>query len=426
MNKNKNNRKRIFAIVIITMIIAGMVGSLIQTARPAVTPKQPNESETADTPVSAEPVKEEVPSIEAGIHEITKYGNITLTVSPSSMRELGFEPGDIISVTAGGHTQEMPIGSAYTDVDSGQMVCAFRHENDSDKASVVLAVNMGNFAASFGIADKEDTEEDPGYIWNYREGFDEKTSLHIEMKEKGGYLDGYEMHQLTSSASTKREDYADLSDADYANFREIHMGSIGKGILYRSSSPVDPVMNRNKEADAALQKALIKTVMNMADFEKDMKLYENYSDTFYSECDIIALNMGMNVSEKSFTDKLADGLRFIASHEGPYLIHCTEGKDRTGFVAAVLESLMGASPDEIIEDYMRTYINYYHLEKDSELYTKIANQNIRTSLQNAFGIEDLYANSDELSKYAETYLKGIGLSTEEIEALKKNLSADFE
>ena len=78
MNKNKNNRKRIFAIVIITMIIAGMVGSLIQTARPAVTPKQPKESETADTPVSAEPVKEEVPSIEAGIHEITT-GHINRT-----------------------------------------------------------------------------------------------------------------------------------------------------------------------------------------------------------------------------------------------------------------------------------------------------------------------------------------------------------
>ena len=31
---------------------------------------------------------------------------------------------------------------------------------------------------------------------------------------------------------------------------------------------------------------------------------------------------------------LAEGLRFFATHEGPYAVHCQEGRDRTGVVAA--------------------------------------------------------------------------------------------
>ena len=38
----------------------------------------------------------------------------------------------------------------------------------------------------------------------------------------------------------------------------------------------------------------------------------------------------------------------MASHEGPYLIHCTEGKDRTGFVSALLECLIGAGAESYL------------------------------------------------------------------------------
>jgi len=51
--------------------------------------------------------------------------------------------------------------------------------------------------------------------------------------------------------------------------------------------------------------------------------------------------------------------RFIIANDGPYLIHCTEGKDRAGFVSAVLEALMGADLQEIVADYMKSYENYY-------------------------------------------------------------------
>lgn len=44
----------------------------------------------------------------------------------------------------------------------------------------------------------------------------------------------------------------------------------------------------------------------------------------------------------------------ILNADGPILIHCTAGKDRTGFVAAVLLSALGAPRDWIVADYLET------------------------------------------------------------------------
>ena len=65
-------------------------------------------------------------------------------------------------------------------------------------------------------------------------------------------------------------------------------------------------------------------------------------------------------------NSLAEGLRDLIEHKGPYYISCTEGKDRTGFVCLLLEALAGATFDEIETDYMKTYENYYGITKQSE------------------------------------------------------------
>src|SRR5262249_45245837 len=38
----------------------------------------------------------------------------------------------------------------------------------------------------------------------------------------------------------------------------------------------------------------------------------------------------------------------------PVLFHCTTGKDRTGWAAAVTLTLLGASRDDVVRDYMLT------------------------------------------------------------------------
>ena len=44
----------------------------------------------------------------------------------------------------------------------------------------------------------------------------------------------------------------------------------------------------------------------------------------------------------------------LAEREGPSLLHCFAGKDRTGLAAALLHSLMGVHPDDMMADYLLT------------------------------------------------------------------------
>lgn len=109
----------------------------------------------------------------------------------------------------------------------------------------------------------------------------------------------------------------------------------------------------------------------------------------------------------------------MADDPGIYLIHCKEGKDRAGFVCAVLECLMGASAAEVVEDYMETFFNYYGVGKGSYEYDAIAQGNIIKTLKTAFGISDL--NDADLAACAQDYLLSIGMSSDEISRLKANL-----
>ena len=44
----------------------------------------------------------------------------------------------------------------------------------------------------------------------------------------------------------------------------------------------------------------------------------------------------------------------LGETEGPVLIHCAAGKDRTGFLAALTHRLLGVAPDDMVEDYLLT------------------------------------------------------------------------
>lgn len=395
--------KKAFAIVLALLALLMCIGAA------------PQSTENAD----------EVPAIEATILEISKYGNIVLSISPDSMKELGYEPADVVLVKIGNAEMEMPIGTSYSDADSGEPLCCWKTSASKGVEEVVLAINGGNLTKELGIAEYEKIEEAPGFTWHLVGGLEQPVTVSISMAARQGYAEEYQMHQLGGTRSNKRADYPGLSDEEYANFRAVETTGMGVGTLYRSSSPLRPAYNRNAEADTALQNAQIRTVMNMADSEKAIRSYPDYILTHYSDCDIIALDMKIDLASEEFRAALADGFRYLASHEGPYLIHCHEGKDRTGFACGILECLMGASADEVVEDYMITYYNFYGIGPDSEQYEQIADSNIRASLADAFGIDAIDGDAVDLAAEAEEYLLEIGMSSEEIQALKTQLAQDY-
>ncbi len=367
---------------------------------------------------------ETIPEVEANIENINQYGSITLSIGAQSMRELGYEPADIILVKIGNSEMEMPIGTNYTDVDSGKPICRYKIRSN-DVNEVILSINNGNLATVMGIAEYQATDNDSGGDWVFAEGLDNTVSVTISMLEKQGYADEYALHQIGRTRTNNRSDYPNLSDDEYANFRVIETNGMGKGTLFRSSSPINPTLNRNHEADEALLSSLIRTVMNMADSKEEMIKFSDYGLTNYSACNIIALNMDMDFFSEAFQMKLVEGFRYMASHDGPYLIHCIEGKDRTGFAAAILECLMGANADEVVRDYMLTYYNFYGIEPETPQYKQIASGNIETTLSRIFGIQSIREENINLKVCTETWLRSIGMSEDELSALKEKLSEDY-
>ena len=362
------------------------------------------------------------PPVETGISAISKHGNLPVLISGKALMALGYEYGDMVWVDVGGHVLQVPICAEMSEVDIGAAVLRIvPPDKDFPDGRVSLGINGDSLASKLGLGERIDIDEAPGYRWELADGLQFDIPLKSTLAEKGAYLEQIRIHQLVMS--NDRADYPDLTDAQFANFRAVNTTGMGANVLYRSSSPVNPKINRNREADAAVNAAGICTVMNMSDSANSMKGYEDYAYTYYSRLDIIALNMMVDFYSDRFQNSLAEGLRFLVAHEAPYLIHCVLGKDRTGFACALLECLMGATAAEVVADYMETYYNFYGVEPGTENYEIIANGNIRGILAKTFNVESF--DSADLAACAEAYLTKLGLTGEEIAALREKLGTDI-
>lgn len=359
----------------------------------------------------------------SGVSEIQKYGNLVLTLTAQDLFDEGFEYGDVVAIFLDDQLIIAPFCTSYSDVNVGSLVLR------DASGTLILAINMGDFATYYGIATKEKFA-DGSYKWNLSNSKSlEDISLELMMHKKGGYKDEYLIHQLVRT--NERADYS--SDEVFANFREVEGGKLGSGALYRSSSPINNEIARASYADKFVSSCGVKAVINLADNNDNILSYISASDfdssyykSLFDNGGVIALNLGVDFKAEEFKNGLADGLRFFANVEGPYLVHCNEGKDRAGFTSALLAALMGASYDELVKDYMTTYINYYHIKEGSEQYEAVRKSNIDTILQQIANVDssaDLSAIDYSLA--AENYIKAIGLSDSEVSALKANLSVNY-
>ena len=351
------------------------------------------------------------------LEQISKYGNVRLVTDHlivlEDLEAAGIEPGDTVRVTFLDRVMEMPLDFDFSDVKSGAVLLRIKDD------SVSLAINLGDFASET-IADKT-VDEDGSVLWRYKDGIEGPVAFHIELIRKGDHRGEGEAIRLRYT--DERADYPNLSDAAFANFRMVATTGMGEGVLYRSSSPIDPKHKRNIFADDAMRMAGVKTIMNLADSREIAEGYGGYGESYYSTTDRIELCMGISFNTQEAGDKLAEGLRFFGAHEGPYAVHCQEGKDRTGMVAALLECFMGSTYDEVRKDYMETFCNYYGIVPGDSAYDKIAENNIDISLRKLLETDDL--SGANLAKASEAYFRRIGLKDADIERLRLNLSRQY-
>ncbi|KAF7546935.1 hypothetical protein G7046_g9160 [Stylonectria norvegica] len=116
----------------------------------------------------------------------------------------------------------------------------------------------------------------------------------------------------------------------------------------------------------------------------------------------------------------------------PFLFHCTAGRDRTGVVAGLLQSLAGTAADDVVLDFMLSRIG---TEPAREKLTAFAMAsvgiddpeapgfsnlvNLRPSSWQAFldGLRDEYGGWDGY------VTKGLGFSAADLASIKVNLRA---
>jgi len=212
-------------------------------------------------------------------------------------------------------------------------------------------------------------------------------------------------------------------NAQTVNFREVCMGNIAPNTLYRSSHPIKD--NKQEKAISLLvSKVQIKTVINLCDTMSGItgkSVIAPWYNSLFRSGRVIALGMDFNCTSFSFNKKLKETLQFIIHRESPYLIHCHAGVDRTGFVCMVIESFMGASLDEVINDYLKSFNSIFESSiYDAKKADEATVMQILSSMSNSQII-----NEQNLQHIAETYLRcKIGLSAEEVELLRNKLSGN--
>ena len=320
------------------------------------------------TSCSDDDTTDNTPVLKGKITSYNEFGAAMLSFTETDMTNAGFTLGDVISITIDDKKEiVMPYYDGFY-TRNGEFLCVAYPTYPS------ICFTANNIGLPKELTDLE------GH------------SVTVRMKEKGGCLDV--QTALSMKYSNERIEYPDLSDAEFANARTVKAGNIPSGILYRSSSPFSNDIKRDIYVSEYLQQEKVRTVLNLADNEEKMLSYKDippYSLSLWKEGNVILCPLKADPTADDYNNRLIEALKQLPSHPAPYLVHCMEGKDRTGYVCALLEGLCGATYEEIVADYLVTYDNYYYINpaKDPVLCNTLVSLRLNTCLM-------FYANvSDE-------------------------------
>ena len=340
--------------------------------------------------------------VQANVIKIEKYGHAVLDITTADFIAAGYDLGDIVCVSFGTYEYTMPFYDGYYSNPKNLMLRGSTLED-----YIAVCINYGDFSSEKNINIGD--------------------TARITMSEKAGMRDIQELYSLQYSNNLN-----DYSDAEtFTNFRAVTAGRIKEGKLYRTASPINNENGRANFANNFIESVGVATVLNLSDSYQDVEKYlantncnSEYYRNLYANGKVIAVDLTGNFYSDEFAYSVVEGLNFLAKNEPPYCIHCTEGKDRTGYVAMLLEMLTGATLDEIINDYMLTFYNYYGITKEQEpkRYQAVLDVNLLEMLRHVTGesVERLYDINLETS--ITSYLIGVGMAQNDILTLKEKLS----
>lgn len=121
-------------------------------------------------------------------------------------------------------------------------------------------------------------------------------------------------------------------------------------------------------------------------------------------------------------------LTTLAHDPGPDLFHCSDGKDRTGWTAALLESIAGVSPATIMQDYLasNTYLAR-SINAQAATVLAVAPGLSGRNFNQLFGVDPSYlqaALDQVIASYGSMYgylTQGLGLTQADIYVLRAKM-----
>ena len=303
---------------------------------------------------STENVQSDLTIADLSIYKDEEFGSIYVDKSIEDFDALGFEYGDSVDVifSNGYELKDIPYYDGFYAKTGEPILVSYHGYGD-----VVICICNGEGLWDVAKVDKND-------------------KVKISRREKAKFKNVQKLFSL--KYSNNRDDYK--SDEIFANFRNVKVGNLKENILYRGASPIDNKNMRAKYANDLIEKANVKYDIDLSDDENKLKKHfsqddfnSEYFKKLYDDNKVSILSLDMNYKSKSFAEKVVKALTDMSKNDGPYYVHCVEGKDRTGFLCMVIEGLLGASYEEIVNDYMITYENYYGVNKidDKEKYNAI-------------------------------------------------------
>lgn len=356
---------------------------------------------SACAPIDA--LKQRASAVDATVVEIEKYGHAVLDITVADLTASGYALGDVVCVRTAAHSLEMPYYNGYYCPPDELML-----RGATPQSPVAVCINYNSFCEQYGVQVGD--------------------TLEIRMVQKEGMLPMQEICSLQYNCD--RASYAD--DATFANFRMVTAGRIGNNKLFRSASPINDEFQRAACASGFITDAGVATVLNLADSREEiLEHFASFSFDpvyyrgLYDAGQVCALDLGANFRAPDFSAAVTEGLIFLSNNEPPFHIHCKEGKDRTGFVCMLLSALMGAGLQEIVDDYMLSFYNYYGVDKEKEpdRYQAILDYNLYPMLCHVAAVEDssMLAQVD-LEEAVTQYLLEAGMPREALSRLKEKLN----
>lgn len=218
----------------------------------------------------------------------------------------------------------------------------------------------------------------------------------------------------TTTPSTSSTSTATAQLSGVTNFRDASASStklMKRGVLYRSAK-----LQKATKEDAATLASLLKNGV-IIDL-RTTKVRNGSPDAVISgvtnvsypidAADNAKTYVAVFVNTASDRKKFGDAITKIANTKGSVLVHCTAGKDRTGWTVAMVMYAIGANDKQVMTEYLKSR------ESGATVNSKWLNAALSAAKKK---------NGGSIINYIKSKSNGLGVSDATIAKLKAKLSA---